>query len=140
MQMRPRGQTMVEFAVAASFFFVMLIGIIDFGRALFTYDLVANAARVGTRWAMVRGSACAVSGCPATAASVQTYVRSVSFAGADSTQLTVTTTWSKGLGCYDTTFHGPGCIVTVAVQYPFTFVLNFAPIQMTGSSQMVISQ
>ncbi len=140
MRMQARGQTIVEFAIAASFFFAMLIGIVDFGRALFTYDLVTNAARVGTRWAMVRGSACTVSGCPATAASIQAYVRSVSSVGVNSTQLTVATTWTKGLGCYDTTFHGPGCLVTVAVQYPFSFVYRFAPIQMTGSSQMVISQ
>jgi Flp pilus assembly protein TadG len=135
-----RGQAVAEFAVAATFFFAMIFGVIDFGRALFTYDLVANAARSGTRWAMVRGSACMVAGCPATAASVQAYVRSAFATGIDETKLTVTTTWSKGLGCYDTSFHGPGCIVNVQVRYPFTFIYNFPPVAMSSSSQMVISQ
>lgn len=135
-----RGQAEVEFAVAATFFFAMIFGIIDFGRALFTYDLVANAARSGTRWAMVRGSACTVAGCPATAATVQTYVRAAFATGIDETKLTVTTTWSTGLGCYDATFHGPGCIVKVQVKYPFAFIYNLPPVSMSGSSQVVISQ
>ena len=61
-----RGSALVEFAIASTVALTLIFGIVDFGRGLYTYHLVSNAARAGSRYAIVRGSACTVAGCPAT--------------------------------------------------------------------------
>src|SRR2546430_15916695 len=43
------GQSMVEFAVLAPIFFLLLLGTIDLGRAVYTYNAISNAAREGAR-------------------------------------------------------------------------------------------
>jgi Flp pilus assembly protein TadG len=137
---------LAEFAVAIALTSMFLYGIIEFGQALSAYDLVSNAARIGTRYAIVRGSACTAAGCPTDAVGVQSYVRGQS-PGLDATQLTVTTTWGPdaGAGCPVThigsvaTYQQPGCLVTVTVSYPFHLLLSYR-ITMTSNSQMIISQ
>jgi hypothetical protein len=46
-----RGAAVAEFAVACLFFFTMLIGIIEFGRLLYTHNALTDAARRGARYA-----------------------------------------------------------------------------------------
>jgi Flp pilus assembly protein TadG len=46
------GQSMVEFAVLAPIFFLLLLGTIDLGRAVYTYNAISNAAREGARAAV----------------------------------------------------------------------------------------
>jgi hypothetical protein len=48
-----RGAAMVEFALIAILFFMMLFGIIEFGRAFFTYNTLVEATRRGARVAAV---------------------------------------------------------------------------------------
>ena len=48
-----RGQSLVEFALIALPFLMILIGIIDIGRAIYGYNTVANAAREAARYAIV---------------------------------------------------------------------------------------
>lgn len=48
-----RGAAMVEFAIIASLFFMILFGIIEFGRAFFTYNTLVEATRRGARVAAV---------------------------------------------------------------------------------------
>jgi len=131
------GQALPEFAFVSFALISLLFGIVDFGNALFTYDLVSSAARLGARYAMVRGSRCTYTGCPATTASIQTYVRSKA-PGINNSLLTVSTTWANSSNC--TTSNGPGCVVTVAVSYTYNFVYKLAPITISSSSSMVISQ
>lgn len=138
----------MEFAVGVTFALILLFGIIQVGQALFTYDLVANAARIGTRYAIVRGSACTVAGCPTDGAHIQAYVQAQS-PGVNEAQLTVLSTWGPdpGTGCPSVSnvpmvfYQHPGCLVTVAVSYPFRIALlfNFG-ITMGSTSQMVVSQ
>jgi Flp pilus assembly protein TadG len=47
------GATMVEFAIVAVLFFSLLLGIMDFGRLLFTWNAAAEATRWGARIAVV---------------------------------------------------------------------------------------
>ena len=49
---------MVEFALLAPLLFVMLLGLIDFARAVFYYNVISNAAREGTREAIVAYNRC----------------------------------------------------------------------------------
>ena len=46
---RSRAQSMVEFAVLAPIFFLLLIGTIDLGRAIYIYNSISDAAREGAR-------------------------------------------------------------------------------------------
>jgi Flp pilus assembly protein TadG len=49
---RRSGQSMVEFAVLAPVFFMLLLGTIDLGRAVYIYNTISDAAREGTRAAI----------------------------------------------------------------------------------------
>ena len=46
-----RGATVAEFAVVASVFFMMVFGIIEFGRLMYTHNALTDAARRGARYA-----------------------------------------------------------------------------------------
>lgn len=48
-----RGTAVVEFAVIAPLFFLLLFGIIEFGRALTVQQILTNASREGSRRAIV---------------------------------------------------------------------------------------
>ncbi len=47
------GVTAVEFALAASVFLTLLLGVIELGRFSFTQAMLFYAAEEGTRWAVV---------------------------------------------------------------------------------------
>jgi len=157
-----RGTSMVENALVFGLLLSLLFGIIDFGRALYTYHLVANAARLGARFAMVRGGRCAHTAggsdpwpCPIdppdTAGEVQQYVQQQSILLGLGNNVTVVPSWTGQdgsgnpyPGCeQDGTFNQPGCPVTVTVTYNFQFLAPFissGTIAMKSTSQMVISQ
>jgi Flp pilus assembly protein TadG len=44
-----QGASMIEFAIVAPLLFLLVFGIIDFGRAFFLYNNLTNAARDGAR-------------------------------------------------------------------------------------------
>lgn len=159
-----RGSTIVEFAVMFTILLTLFFGIIDFGRAVYSYHFVANAAREGTRWASVRGSLCNTwAGCSSIAATdVDTYVRTLDRAGiyinpaaanTDPGYLGITTTWNgKKVDGTDCTVgstkpspsHDPGCVVQVVVHYNFGFTLPLLSqanvIDVRSTSKFVISQ
>jgi hypothetical protein len=142
---------MVEFAIAASLLLLVLFGVLEFGRALYVYHTVDNAARIGARWAMVRGSASCtapypVDHCNAASKDVQTYVQSV-VPVLDSGDLTVNASWpGTNPGCNA----GPakddkasGCVVIVTASHAFNFAIPFvsgATLNIASTSQMTISQ
>lgn len=132
-----KGSTLLEFALVSIILMTMLLGVMEFGRALYSYHFVSNAACEATRYAIVRGADCNswASACPARAADVQNYVRSIAPQGISPNAITVTTTWVPD--------HKPGSLVNVNVQYKFSFDLPLLPagaINMVGDSEMVISQ
>ena len=45
-----RGQSLIEFAFGALVLIVLLAGIVDLGRGLYSYVVIANAARMGARY------------------------------------------------------------------------------------------
>ena len=47
-----KGQTLVEFALAVMLFLTILFGIIEFGRALWTWNTIVQATRAGARFAV----------------------------------------------------------------------------------------
>jgi len=46
-----RGTTLAEFAVVATFFFMLIFGVIEFGRFLYTHNALTDASRRGARYA-----------------------------------------------------------------------------------------
>jgi Flp pilus assembly protein TadG len=143
---RERGSSLVELAFVLAFLLTMVFGIVDFGRALYTYHFVSNAAREATRWASVRGRTSTLPGGWADNTNVQTLVKNVSGMGLDPTKITATTSWpitSFSSPTCGATPNNPGCVVEVQVQYEYDFLFPFlriAPLTMTSTSQMVISQ
>lgn len=143
-----RGATMPEMAVAAVCFFALLFGVIDCGRALYTYGFVAQVAREGARWWIVRGTtSCTNSNsqlndCNATAAQVTSYVQSLNEGATKAPSIQVS---PAPVSCPNgaTAAASPGCTVSVKVTYPFTFMMGYLPkatISMSSTSQMVVSQ
>lgn len=65
---RFNGQGLVEFALVAPIFFMLLFGVMEFGRLVWTWHEVENGTREGMRVAVVRG---ADSGDPASQSDVQ---------------------------------------------------------------------
>jgi Flp pilus assembly protein TadG len=47
---------MVEFALVAPIFFLLLFGIIEAGRFMYHYETLNNAARAGVRYAIIHGA------------------------------------------------------------------------------------
>lgn len=159
-----RGASLVEYAIVCVISLTMLFGIIDFGRALYAYHFVSNAARTATRWAAVNGSDCATdSSCaaPATTSDIDNYVKNIVPLGVDVSKITVNPGslpyWPVGTTCTrtdpptpsgctppvcSTTQNAPGCTVQVEVQYVFNFLVPLvrsSSITMTSTSQMVIA-
>ena len=48
-----QGTTMAEFALIAAVFFMIIFGIIEFGRLLYTHNALTDAARRGARYAVL---------------------------------------------------------------------------------------
>jgi Flp pilus assembly protein TadG len=126
-----RGNTMVEFALAFMVFFLVLYGIMEFGRVVASYNILSGAAREGARYAIVHGSS---SGSAASSTDIQTIVRNWSV-GLESSSVAVTTTWTPG--------NAPGNTVKVKASYaisPFSGLIFRNNITLQSTSQMVISQ
>ena len=158
------GGTLVETALSIFLLLTFMFGIMEGSLAIYSYHFISNAAREGTRYAIVRGSdwssACTssvTSGCTVTAAQLETYVTSLSFPGIDTTKLIVTPQCSttSANGVLSTTFvtfpgtcNAAGDVVQVTVTYPYSVPIAgikgscTAPVKwcLTSTSEMVISQ
>ena len=147
-----QGQSIFEFALIFAILFTLLMGIIGMALAGYTYHYVSEAAREGTRYAIVRGSSCAgMPDCNASAAQISTYVKGLGYGGINSSHMTVDTTWwspsviapspvwSQCAG----TCNAPGNMVKVGVTYAYPLSIPFwrnVTINLSSTSQMVISQ
>jgi len=127
---RERGSASVELAVLLPVVFLLLLGVVDFGRASWTKNALSNIAREATRYASVRSVR---SQDPATSAKVAGMV--VGQAGPlDPDLLAVTTNW--------TPTNQPGNVVQVGLTYPFEPIVplfGIESIELSSSSQMIIS-
>jgi len=52
-----RGSTLVEFAIGATVFLTVMFTVLEFGRALWVHNALADAARRGARYAVVHSAA-----------------------------------------------------------------------------------
>ena len=130
-QSRRRGAVLLEFALAwTTFLLIVVVGIMDFGRAIWTYNALAHATYEGVRYATVRGSD---SSAPATASTIQEFVRSrVVVLAASSVQVSVE--WAPD--------NKPGSTVRIQAQHAFEPILGmFLPdVPLASTAEMVIVQ
>jgi len=94
-----------EFAIVAPVFFLMVIGFIEFGRALMVQQVLINASRVGARQASTTGATTAQ-----VQAAVQAYTNGVAING-----VTVTVTPDPAAAV-------AGTAITVNTTVPFSSV------------------
>jgi len=142
---RMPGQALVEFAIVAPIFFLILFGIIDFGRYVYYVQILNNAAREGTRYAIVHGAdSLSPTGPPddPSGAAVIDVVRSYAIGVIgleDASVLTITPSWGTPP---DTPDNDRGTTVSVEVTYSFTSVIPIVPIPpitVEGASTLVIN-
>ena len=158
------GATVVETAISVSIVLMLLFAVFDFSLAFYTYHYVSDAAREGSRWAIVRGSlSCKntpnLADCGATAGEVAAYVKGLGYPGINaanymtvsvSTAASSSTTTSNGTGTTvwntisnDMTYDAPGDQVTVQVSYAFPLSVPFwkqTTLNVSSTSSMVFSQ
>lgn len=136
-----RGQALVEFALVAPIFFLILFAIIDFGRYVYYVQILNNAAREGTRYAIVHGAeSLSPTGPPDDESGadvidvVRTYAIGV-IGRADASVLAIVPTW-------DPFNNHRGTKVTVEVTYAFRSVIPLVPIPaipVKGGSTLVVN-
>ncbi len=100
-----KGNSLVEYALVFMFFMALVFGIVDFGRALYTYHLLSTSAKQATRWAAVNGATCNNDGScdgkgwmnngPATATDIATFVQAHAPVGVDSSKIVVSSNVSN---------------------------------------------
>lgn len=123
------GQAQVEFALSILFVLLLIFGIFELSMLLYTYNVMADAAKEGVRYAIVHGSlssspctagCTAVTGTPAQGGVVETYAQA-SFH--DITGMTVSLTYPDPA---TTTIPSNGAPnrVRVVVAYPYSPLLN----------------
>ena len=148
---------MVEFAISFLLFITMVFGIIGFGLAIFSLNFIGNAAREGTRYAMVHGANCTSSGssCALSSSQIASYVTGLAPSGIINTAALTVNVYCGAAGstppsgdCGQSTGgtpnDNPGNVVYVHVSYNFTFglaiLIPVGPIPMTSASERVIWQ
>jgi hypothetical protein len=153
------GASLIESALSISIFLMVLFAVFDLSIAFYTYHYVSDAAREGTRYAMVRGSACSsqshTTPCPVTSDEIASYVENLEYPGIDAGDfMTVTSTWlsqgsPSGTGntwtaCGTTAackVHGNQVQVTVSYAFPLDIPLwKLESLSISSTSSMVISQ
>jgi Flp pilus assembly protein TadG len=129
MRMRPmnrwredRGSSLIEFALISFMFIIVLAGVVEMGRMVLVYNTIANAAREGTRYAIVHGADQTASpsgpGNPCTCPNVKTVVTNFASAGLVNTSaLTITVSYPNG--------NTAGSPVSVTVAYTYDPFVNF---------------
>jgi Flp pilus assembly protein TadG len=114
-----KGQSLVEFAVTAIILLLLLTAIVDFGRALFTYVALRDAAQEGAVYGSI---------CPLDASVIAFRARSASSTpvNLNDANIIVTCTYlgddenSSGddRPCGSAPYPKPGTAIQVTVQYP----------------------
>ena len=129
-----RGQTIVEFALILPIFILVLVGIVDFGRAVYASSTIQNAAREAVRVAIVNQNITVIEAeaiAQAVALDIGAADVDVNFLDDDYTAGPCTTTPNVG------------CIVEVEVRYAYTAATPIlgnivGTINISGSSRQPI--
>lgn len=132
------GTELVELALSSVLLFTLVFGIMDCSRAVYINHYLAQAARDGAHYAMLRGSSWSSScptasstNCTASSSNISSFLSLNSIPGVVPANLTINTTWPgtgpSGASCNSSANNGQGCLVSVQVNYAYHFMLPFLP-------------
>ena len=140
---RSRGQALVEFSLILVPFLLILMGIVDLGRGIYTNNGVSQAAREIARVTSVHvcASSCTLGNSPETLAVIATQKSLVPGLSGGTASIaiactTITNTTVSGSGC------APGNFVRVTVRVPFTVLTPLlsmvAPTALTSTTHVKV--
>jgi Flp pilus assembly protein TadG len=132
---RNDGATQVEFAFVVIVLIMVLLGVVEMGRMILVYNAIADAAKAGTRYAMVHGVDRTGSGAdgPSSSSSysqVQTVAQNYAAAGLlNSSNVTVSVSYPNHTASIPGNYPGDPVDVTVSYTYDplvgyFSSILN----------------
>jgi Flp pilus assembly protein TadG len=125
-----RGAATVELGLVMALVMMLVVGIIDMGRAIHAYSSLTHAAGRAARWAAVRSS---LSDAPASISMIEAKALSDAV-GLDPDKVEVVTDWAPA--------NAPGGVVSVSLSYDYQPLTPLVPsdlIRLTGASQITIS-
>lgn len=126
------GQTIIEFALVAVLFFLLLLGIVEFAIMMFNQQVITNAGREGARFGVVARPV----GGKITSSQVTDEARSfaeTNVVAFGNPNFTVGAQFSSGLQSCEKTQD----LLTVTVRYDYSFLfLPFAKKTMESQSSM----
>jgi Flp pilus assembly protein TadG len=133
-----RGQALVEFALVLPILVLVVLGIFDFGRAIFAYNTVSNAAREAARVAIVNQTDAGIVAEAvdhAVALHLDPTAVDISYANSD---------LSGGPPC-NVTPRRNGCVVEVTVTYEYNAATPFVdalvgPLTISSTARMPVER
>lgn len=134
-----RGQAIIEVALALPIIAAFTFMMIEICLAFYSYCMISESAREGTRYAIVRGAACQTASgasCTASATTINNVVTNLGWPNLGNGKLSANTT-------YPDLNENTGSRVQVVVSYTFPYNIPFAPkgtIHMSSTSVMYIVQ
>lgn len=131
-----RGQAAVEFALTIVSIFVLLLGMLELTMFVYTYSVLADAAKEGVRYAIVNGSSGSNGTGPSDAGSCVTtgsVVENVKYYAKASLHSTSDMTIDA---CYPDGNNKPGSLVKVSVSYTYEpfFGLGWPKVNVSANS------
>jgi len=139
---KEKGQTLVEFALSIILVMLLIVGSIELIVTVYTYSVLADAAKEGVRYAIVHGTGLGVANCSgpggggvactdSTGANVITAVKSfTALSFHDSSAMTVTPTYP------DASSVAPNRVrVTVAYVYQPVFGLGWPTVTVRAAAE-----
>ena len=136
-----RGQSIVEFALVAPLLILLVLALFDFGRAVYAYNAISNAAREGARVAIVDQTV--TSGIPVAATEAANQATALGLNPSDINQVRVLYRLPDlSASCPD---RGIGCVAEVRVQYQFRAVTPvigaiIGPVSLSTTTQIPIER
>ncbi len=133
------GSALIEFALTFTALLTLMFCVMEMCLVFYSYDMISDCAREGTRYAMVRGATCPTSAsptCEVTASQVNSFVSAIKVPNLGGGTMTPATTYPDGN-------ESPGSRVQVVVTYVFPIKMPFVPknsLTMSSTSVMYIVQ
>ncbi len=124
-----RGESLIEFAFASVIFLTMIFGTLEFGIAVWNYNLVSNLAQEGARYAAVHGQ---LSGSAVDVTAVDAFVQSRAVG------LAVTTSMPAAPNTL-----APGALVEVRVSHTLVVgggLIPFWNFPVSSTARMVVAR
>jgi Flp pilus assembly protein TadG len=133
------GSALIEFAVSFGTMMCFVFALMELCLAFYSNSMISEAAREGTRYAIVHGSTCTTSAsasCTATSSQMNTYVSGLALPNLGGGTMTVNTTYPDGN-------ESPGSRVLIKVTYVFPIKLPYLAtnsLNLSAASEMYILQ